>query len=313
MKKTLVAVAAMAAIAGAHADVTITGVMEAAIASTNGVRTVSGGTNGGSEISFGVNEDLGSGLKAFATTTIIQDLADPAVAYTGVAPTAGSSTATNSTSPLAQYQSWIGLSGDFGSIKLGQFWSNTFLASTVGDAAGRAAVSNYLAGGAQGQIANSLGYTSPTISGLSASYQKAMDTTVVAEQYYSYSINYTNGALNAAYGYGKAKTGTSTATNEQIFGANYDLGAVKLFVGVATTSYTGASTASTQSSGYGAAIPLGASTFSLALGSGSGNVNNYQVQYKYDFSKKTNGYIHYANGTTTANPVTTTIGIKHNF
>jgi len=205
MKKTLVAVAAMAAIAGAHAEVTITGVMEAAISSSGGAQSVIGGTNG-SEISFGVSEDLGNGLKAMASTSIIHslydnistgNLANKAIGRDG-ASTAGAAS-------VSAYNSYIGLSSqDMGTVKLGQQFSPTFLASTIGDPTGRAAVSNYLAGGQTGQVANSITYGSPTISGITLAYQKVLAnaSTISAAEgagYNSYSLTYSNGALNAAY------------------------------------------------------------------------------------------------------------------
>ena len=64
MKKTLVAVAALAAVSGAMADVTITGLVEAAYSTSTASRAITTGQNGGSEVRFGGSEDLGNGLKA---------------------------------------------------------------------------------------------------------------------------------------------------------------------------------------------------------------------------------------------------------
>jgi predicted porin len=310
MKKTLVAVAAIAAFSAAHAQVTITGVMEAAVAKTSTGTAFGGGTNGGSEFTVGVSEDLGSGLKVFGQTTMITTAHDTDIAYVGVASTAGSSSATNSSTggSFGSYQNWIGLSGDFGSVKLGQFWSNTFMTSISGDVMARQAFSNQLHGGAQGQIANSVNYTSPTFSGLTANYQRAMDNTVALQQYSSYSVGYSNGAFNASYASGTV--GTTVKTKENIIGLNYNFGVATAYVGARTTTITSA--ASTSGSSYGIAVPFGATTVSVGMGS-SGSISNYQALLNYDFSKKTRVYLATANGITAANPVTTQVGIRHNF
>jgi len=311
MKKTLVAVAALMVATGAMADVTITGVMEAAVAKTSTGTSFGSGTNGGSEFTLGVSEDLGNGLKAFGQTTVINTASNPDVAYTGVASTAGSSSATNTATggTFGSYQNWIGLSGDFGSVKLGSQWSNTFLTSITGDVMGRAALTNQLFGGAQGQIANSVNYTSPSMSGLTVNYQKALDTTVAAEQYSSYSVGYSNGSFNA--GFASGSLGTGTKTTENILVANYNFGVATLYVGTRTT--TASNTASTSGTSYGVSVPFGATTVSVGMGNASSNISNYQAMLNYDFSKKTRVYIHTANGTTAANPVTSQVGIRHNF
>jgi len=311
MKKTLVAVAALMVATGAMAEATISGLVEAAVAKTSTGTAFGSGTNGGSEFTVGVSEDLGSGLKAFGQFTVIGSLSDSNVAYTGVQASAGSSIATNTAtgSTFGSYQNWVGLSGDFGSVKLGQFWSNTFLTSITGDVMGRAALTNQLHGGAQGQIANAINYTSPNISGLTVNYMKAMDNTVAAEQYTSYSVGYSNGGLNVSFASGALGTGTKTVEN--ILAANYNLGFATIYVGSITT--TASNTASTSGTSYGVAVPFGAATVSVGMGNASSNISNYQAMLNYDLSKRTRVYIHTANGTTAANPVTTQAGVRHNF
>ena len=298
MKKTLVAVAALVA-TGAFADVTISGVFEATVATVGGNRTVVKGTNGGSEISFGVSEDLGNGLKAIGSSTLCFNQASGDKDWTATcgAPTAGQ-TASAVTSPIAHYNSYVGVSSaDAGTVKIGQQFSNTFLVSGIGDTFGRAAVSNYKAGGAQAQIANSLNYVSPSFSGVSVAYQQALDNTVAS--YTSYAINYTNGALTA--GYASGKTG---ATTEQVFGANYDFGVAKISAG--STTSTGVKTAT----GYGVAVPFGAVVFAVGTSSDKdGNATQYGVTYM--MSKRTSVYA--ANGVKDGSPSTTLLGLRHNF
>jgi predicted porin len=306
MKKTLVAVAAIAAFSAAQAEVTITGVMESAIKSTGGSTTVIGGTNG-SEIDFGVSEDLGNGLKANASAAVLVSLFNGVAGQGNAALGTSAAAATGSTS---LYNSYIGLSSaDFGSVKLGQQFSPTFFVSAVGDVGGRAAISSYQAGGLTGQIASSLTYTSPSISGLTVQVQKALDNTITAVQgkgYQGYSITYANGGLTAAYGGAqKSVSGTTSGITEQVAGASYDFGVAKLFTG-----WSGKNTAKVSASGVGIAVPVGA--FTLGVGTskqGTTTANDYAVFYA--FSKKTQGYV--AMNTTTTLKNTSLVGVRHNF
>jgi len=311
MKKTLVAVAALLVATGAMAEVTITGVLEAAVAKTSTGTAFGAGTNGGSEFTVGVSEDLGSGLKAFGQITVLGSLSDTNMAVTGTQASHGASSATNTAtgSAFGSYQNWVGISGEFGSVKLGQFWSNTFLTSITGDVMARQAFTNQLHGGAATQIANAVNYTSPTFSGITVNYQKALNNTVALEQYTSYSVGYTNGALNIGFASGSA--GTTVKTKENIIVANYDLGIAKIYAGTRTTSVTSA--ASTSGTSYGVAVPFGATTVSVGMRNASSNISNYQAMLNYDFSKKTRIYVTTDNGTTAANAVTNQVGIRHNF
>jgi len=144
MKKTLVAVAALAAFAGAQAEVAITGVMETAVFSRGGSTTVVGGTNG-SEIDFGLSEDLGNGLKAIASAAELVNLYDGETAVKNTA--IGNGTTATAAGSTSLYNSYIGLSSSVGSLKLGQQFSPTFYAGAVGDVAGRSGLSSYQAGG----------------------------------------------------------------------------------------------------------------------------------------------------------------------
>ena len=294
--RTLVAVASLAVISSAFADVTVSGVFETAVSTSGGVRSIIGGTNG-SEISFGVSEDLGNGLKAIASSTLCVSLTQGNKDNTCGTPTAGGS-ATTVTGATNTYNSFIGLSSaEAGTVKIGQQFSNTFLVSAIGDSAGRAAISNYKAGGAQAQVAGALSYTSPSFSGVSVSYQQTLDNSVAG--YTNYAINYSNGALTA--GYASGKTGSTT---EGVFGANYNFGVATIYAG--STTSTGAKTAT----GYGVSVPFGALT--LAVGTSSdanGNATQYGVSY--NLSKRTSVYA--ANGVSDTAASTTIVGVRHNF
>jgi len=289
MKKTLVAIAAVVATTGAMADATITGIMEASIANTSTGLAMGAGTNGGSEFTIAASEDVGDGMKVFGQTTFVYNPNNTALTYNagGAVGSASGTTATGSTS---SYQNWIGMSGEFGSLKVGQFWSNTFLTSTLGDPTGRSAFSNYLAGGAIGQVANALNYTSPTFSGVTVNYQKSMASAVSANQYTSYSIGYSNGPLNASFASGTLGVSSSN-TLENLFAANYNLGMATVYISSTNATTTGSSAVSTT--GFGVAVPFGAATVSVGTSSSS-TVDNYQALLNYDLSKRSRVYLHTA-------------------
>jgi len=316
MKKTLVAVAAMAAIAGAHADVTITGVLESSVVSSGGVRSIGSGSNG-TEIDFGVSEDLGSGLKAIGSVALLVNPYAGAIAV-GNKATHGNAVATSAATAagsVSSYNSYVGLSSsDVGTLKIGQLFSTVFLATAAGDPTGHAGYSNALAGNGAGnafQIANSLNYSSPKVSGFTLNYQKTLNSTLVAQQYTGYGLDFSAGAFNIATAYAVETPTSATTRKETAIGANYDLGVVKLFV--ATTNITQSATATKSYTDYGVSVPVGAVTLTANAGTGYNNLSNFGASITYAFSKRTSAYYAYGNGTTTVNTVTQQVGIRHNF
>jgi predicted porin len=271
-------------------------VFETAIKSTGSATSFVGGNNG-SELTFGVSEDLGSGLKAMASQTFaFSVVANGVAAAQGGPVTAGAAAA--SSSPVGSYNSYVGLSSaDAGSLKIGQQFSTLFFAAMTADPFNRG-LGGSTAGGAQAQVANSVTYASPSISGVSLSYQQTVDNTVAS--YINYSISYNAGALSAAYASGK--TG---ATTENVIGASYDFGMAKLYAGSATS--TGKKTASI----FGVSAPFG--PISVAASTSTDNAGATQATYglTYNFSKRTSAYLTNTDTSTTA-PFNY-VGIRHNF
>jgi len=126
MKKTLVAVAAMAAVTGAMAEVTISGQLDQAY---NTVRTTTAGqvsstrttlsnnALGQDALNFGVTEDVGGGITAYGNVNTIFN-----------ATTAAGSALT------VDNGSGIGVRGEFGDIRLGVSYADTFFTSAASDA-----------------------------------------------------------------------------------------------------------------------------------------------------------------------------------
>ena len=115
MKKTLVAVAAMAAVTGAMAQATIYGNIDQALTKSRttvaGVQTgsstgMSSYQMGSSQIGFKGEEDLGSGLKA----SFLHEM--------------GVNTEKDTVSSTRQ--AYVGLSGGFGAVRIGKQYSMAF-------------------------------------------------------------------------------------------------------------------------------------------------------------------------------------------
>jgi len=306
MKKTLVAIAAVVATTGAMAEATITGLFDAAI--NTGTATLLGnGPNGGSEVTVGISEDLGNGLKGTAAITIIGAV--------------GSMNDVNSAAGFGMYQSHIGIEGDFGSVKAGAQWNPIFLASTISDITGRWNSSS-LANPAELQNFNSVTYTSPSISGFTLSYQTQLTSTsatALSEMNHNetgghataYSLTYTNGGLSAAYANSKDDkwTAVGTTATSTLIAASYDFGVAKLHYGHLVTDQDTQDTNVTSNS-YGVTVPVGA--FILGAQNSSNDAGDTTNSYivNYSMSKKTTVY--FAN-TDSNGAKTNQLGIKMAF
>jgi len=295
MKKTLVAVAALAAIAGAQADVSITGLVESAYSTNSKAKGITTGQNGGSEVRFGGSEDLGSGLKASFQFTAIGDVNKE-------------STSGN----ISGYNSFIGVSGDFGSLKLGNQFSPIFLAAAGTTAWGLAANTNTNTQPTLVRLDSSINYSTPSISGFTIAVQGDGTSTNTG-----YSVTYAAGALTAAYGFNRASAGDQNAV-----GLAYDLGAAKLFLS-SLSGYIGAKNKSATE--VGVSVPFGAA--SLVASTSSSNATGVKtasnVGVKYDLSKRTQVYyLNTVNGSAAtsgfsnglaAGSVTNIVGLQHAF
>ena len=126
MKKTLVAVAAMAAVTGAMAQATIYGTLEQTY--NKSTDTVNGSTistktgigeyqTGGSLIGFKGSEDMDNGIKASYLYEMGVNLQTSASTYTN-------------------RQAFVGLSGGFGAVRIGKQYSAGFLNAVAADPGG---------------------------------------------------------------------------------------------------------------------------------------------------------------------------------
>ena len=195
MKKTLVAIAALAATgAFAQSAVTLTGNLDFAYASITGTQPVSNaktittgnGTSSTSVINIDAIEDLGNNLKAKAHYGLDpRTLSNDSLGYTAQAAAQATS---NTLTGLARDEVYVGLAGNFGEIKLGapnSIGLNVFqAASPLGTGVGSGYAPN------SGQFTNavvttrynrSARFDSPAIAGFTASVLYAPGNDVAAD------------------------------------------------------------------------------------------------------------------------------------
>lgn len=277
------------------AQVTLTGVMESTYTMNGAKKGLGGGTKGGSEFRLGGVEDLGNGLKADFNYAFLQDHN-----------TGGTG--------LTNYNSYVGLGGDFGTLKIGKQFTPLVLATWGNDAAGGAANSSSLANGSGVQANGSVTYTSPNFSGVTVSLQANDQTTpskdendkdITLGKSSGYSLTYATGAFSASY----ASNTNKGAKAVNGLGASYDFGMAKVFISSLTQSGT------KDATGFGISAPLGAATL-IASYSEKGEASVYELTAKYNLSKRTMAY--FQNKVTdkdkkAASVTVNSIGIRHDF
>lgn len=328
MKKSLVAIAVLAASTGALAQSTVTiyGRLDLGMASNKNttnidpITKVAGPTSlvsksfslagaqdkrTGSRLGVRGTEDLGGGLKASFN---IETNVDP-----------DSSAQTFGNTRLAN----LNLEGGFGTLTIGTFDNalddvRGYSAST-GSVAGGDFLSNNTGAAIGGRSENSLGYRSPAFDGfyVRASILNQKTAPGLKKTGFIAAAGYDNGPLSALVGFGNSKEVTSptAATNDGKvrdfgFGMSYDLGVAVpyfQFEQVKKSDITGPGYLKVRAFEVGSKFPLGAFTPYVTLSSGkssvqlgaSGKVRGYQIGSTYDISKRTYAYAAFGRDKTT--------------
>ncbi len=296
MKKTLIALAVLT-VSGAsfaQSSVSIDGIIDAGFLSADykGTR-VSGIANNGSstsQINFRGTEDLGGGLKAnFRVETDWNTVSNNG--NTG-AKKADGTVAAASTFGNAEIR--VGVSGGFGSIDMGAVNYNTLGTYLTGQPFGTAIGSGFRVTAVNDAQAvsgvrsdNSVKYVSPSFNGLTASLyyagkQTKSGTGVATDTNFSTTfgaydmqgtkevgVNYANGPLVASFSnlkqdYNQVGTGTTDSTVNTL-GANYNFGAVKVFL-LNQTNKTNTNSVNNKYTTVSATYTMGATTLMAQAG-----------------------------------------------
>lgn len=327
MKKSLIAFAALATIAGAasaQSSVTLYGRVDLSVNKATG--TDQKGLTNGSGSRFGVRgvEDLGGGLSAFF------NLEHRFNADTGVS---GEGNAL-ATAPATRFwfgRSIVGLQGGFGKITLGREYTTAFLGSqliadpwgwdTVVSGTPAGGLNNAITGGgiARGRNDSSLTYNF-SAAGFSFGAQVAEATDAINnfnKKPVNFSLGYAAGPLMLALGY--ERTGQEAADTAKWLTVNgsFDLGAVKL----GALYGKGNTDAGDDRKSYlvTAVAPLGQGEFRASYGRLKSDAvgdmaKGFAVGYHYALSKRTSLYTDYLRNTALATDKNGyDFGIKHNF
>ena len=232
MKKTLVAIAALASVSAfAQTTVTLSGNMDVAGSNTTGTMyaakgktfSTTTGTSSTSVINLIAVEDLGGGMKVTAKYGLDpRTLTNDSYAVTNNITAASTDSNTNTATGMARDEAYVGIEGSFGFIKLGAANSTGLDAQQASSALGTGIGSGY-APNANTMFntvvstrfsGRSVKYESPIMNGFQATYQYApgndeaavtASSLLVAQSipntrtYTEYGLKYSNGPFNAVY------------------------------------------------------------------------------------------------------------------
>lgn len=321
MKKSFIALAVLAAsgVASAQSTVTLYGLVDAyvgtsrvkvsapSLASMSLRQSVvdSGGFNT-SRFGLKGSEDLGGGLKANfvlesgfdASTGAANNYTNPFV----IDPKTGQKAVSTS---IFGRQSWVGLSGGFGEVRLGKMWTPYDEVKGTGAAAFDAnifapATGVWVSNSYQDRPGNAIYYATPNVSGFSAAAMHSLGENKTATQsagkIASANVQYVGGAVAVALAYQTEKEGGALSANPSIkftqLNGSYDFGVAKLLAAYGHVKNGGDKANEYQ---IGVDVPVGqAVTVSggvarskITTAGGDVKSTGFGLAAKYDLSKRT--------------------------
>ncbi|MDO9134816.1 porin [Hydrogenophaga sp.] len=325
MKKSLIALAVLAAAGAAQAQSTVTlyGLADIWVGSSKATATVGGvsasarttlvDSNGFSTSKFGFkgSEDLGGGLKANF------QLEQGFNVDTGTAQVAGSA---------FNRQAWVGLSGGFGEVQLGRVWTSyDDVRATINDTFNANVASSFSTWvGYNDRTNNGIKYLTPSFGGISGSVTYALgedkntSTNGKDNNLLSVGVNYAGGPVAVGFAHQTEKSGTTTKLGAagalggviadgtkvtyNLLNGSYDLGVVKLLAGFNQVKGTEPAVPGfVKASEYflGVEAPL-SSALGIAAGYSQSKIKDdtgpqlkgtgFSVMAKYNLSKRTFTY-----------------------
>jgi len=318
MRKTQVALAALALMASTAAladGVTISGGIDIGMQnSTNGGSKMGSGLLGINVVNVAASEDLGGGLKADLFVQHRFEAINGKSTY-GVGlnedATAGRTTFWN--------QSYVGLTGDFGSIKIGRQIESYALGIFTFDVTGGMNMGSTVTTFVGGQNTtgvfqdNTIRYSSPNINGLSldASYvtQDSADCAAraCAKGDNALTLTYASGALTVGAGQSKSKAMNEGAgVTGKYGGVGYDMGFMKANLIYQSATDRGTSTGLNASVPITDALTLWGSVYRIKAGDAGGyDGNSTAITGVYALSARTKVF---ANFQTTTGSVPINVG-----
>jgi len=323
MKKTLVAMAVLAAsgAAMAQSSVTLFGVADAAMSYGRGnagnLTSLTSGGNATSRLGFRGVEDLGGGLQAGFWLEAGLNLGS-GTGQGGDTNNQVSGLTANKAGLTFNRRSTVSVLGNFGEVRLGRDYSATYRSLTEFDpfndvGVGRSAIDSngWLAGPFGQRVSNSVAYFLPAnvggvygeaeyyLGGNSGDVAATSTTTAVGKRDgtgVGLRIGYAQGPINVAASYARTNyTATGNIGTFNVAGA-YDLGAAKLFA--IYNRDNNKFPTSTKGTGYllGASAPVGLGEFKAtysnykrasAVDGSAPRVDKLAVGYVYNLSKRT--------------------------
>lgn len=278
MKKTLIALAAVAATGAAFAQssVTLYGVADASLAKVTGKSAYlsSAGTMNNGTSRWGVRgtEDLGGGLKAGFNFEQGLSLNDGSLSKSGGGEFGRAA--------------WMNLSGGFGELRLGRTLNPSFYAAAAWELTGAANYSVVVSqfGGVLGGIRNSsqIAYTTPNMGGFSATVGYVLKGNS-ADEKAKVDLNaiYANGPLAVALGYNKVQD----AEKNVHVGARYNFGVFTLAGGIVDPA------GDAKGFTIGGSVPLGPVNLVVDVARDTEfKDTDLLVEVKYPMSKRTTAY-----------------------
>ena len=306
MKKTLVAIAAIAALGSASAQIAVSGKLDVGVVGTGSAgAAVKSGVWETSRVVLQGNQDFTGGMKG-------------GVYLEGGI---GGDTSTASFSGFGR-QAFVSLSGSFGKVDMGAFWTPIDTALWYSDAMEYNGFSTMYGGvdtgnnTTQGNSAGAIQYTSPTAGGLTLQVVTAPNGGDAAHANYGGAgVNYANGPLLINAAFQSYKTATNSTSAGSVIALNYDLGSVKLFGGL-TNNDDGAGT-KVASTNFGVKVPMGAdyvaagaTSTKTTVGANDSTATGYGVNYIKAMNKATVLYVGYKSASSVS---TTGAGLRFNF
>ena len=320
MKKSLIALAAVAASGAAFAQssVTLFGVVDANVTHVRGEDNWNGMNNSGnssSRLGFRGVEDLGNGLKAeFWLEGAVNN--DDGAGY------GAGKTSKNSDGGFSfQRRSTIGLQGSFGEVRLGRDLTAAYNATSRYDVFGTVGVAQSRHW-EQNRQNNMIAYYTPNFSGfkVGVNYGFGESTDVngnvstSASSYAGAGLTYDNGPLSLGLGYDRLNRGNREDANGAIafanerrtwsLGGSYNFGVAKLAAAYVNDKFENVTTTVEKQKGYyvGLSAPVGAAgevkvsynRYKVETATIDGKADQFGLGYVHNLSKRTALYGTYA-------------------